>query len=259
LWISAAQYEYDWNANVAGARNLLLRAIRLNPERREVWWEYAKLECLYILKIVERRRILGLDNLPKEDVMDDTGFEGDEITLPSIAQGDLSKTDPGQEKDLLLSPLTNVATNPALNGAIIMAIYSSATESRPDDVSLMAGFYDIFERFYARLSFIISILETIKTDLENKFPGRGKTVFVQIRDHARGIDPRDVKFPSALRDMMKTANAIPSLLEKERKICVTDLLRYLESISDIEGLDENVQKVISIFMGRVSKWKDISA
>jgi len=210
---------------------------------------------------MERRRVLGLDDLPKEDVVHDTGFEGDmdEIALPSITQEELSKSnDPEKEKDLLLSPLTNVATNPALNGAVIMAVYTSAIESRPDDVVLLAGFYDVLEPFYAGLSFISSALDTVKTRLEEKFPDRGKTLFVRIRYHARGIDPTDAKFPSALREMMKTANAIPSLDVKERKVCCSDLLAYLEKISNTANLDENIQKVISIFKGRVGNWKDIS-
>src|SRR5579859_1087273 len=90
LWIMAARYEYETNVNMAGARNLLLRSLRLNPEKRELWLEYAKLECLYILKIMERRRILGLDK-PKEIMADDTdGFEADkeQIMLPTITENE---------------------------------------------------------------------------------------------------------------------------------------------------------------------------
>lgn len=261
LWILAAQHEYEHNTNITGARNLLLRSIRLNPEQRQLWHEYAKLECLYILKIMERRRILGLDTLSKEDVVDETGFDGtDEIHLPSITQEDLTTTsdESQKEKDLLLSPLTNIATNPALNGAVVMAIYASAIESRPDDILLLAGFYDVFTPFYSGLTFINSSLETVKTRLVEEFPGRGKTLFVQIRDHARGVDPTDIKFPSSLREMMKTANQIPLLPFKERKICCSDLLAYLDRISNTPNLETNLQKVVSIFKERVVKWQDVS-
>lgn len=258
LWILAAQYEYDTNYNISGARNLLLRSLRLNPEKRELWLEYAKLECLYILKIMERRRVLGLDKQEYKMVDDESGFDDqNEITLPSITQEELQKTDGPQLDPLLTSPLTNASTNPALNGAIPLAVYSSAIASQPDDISLVAGFYEIYVSFYSGLSFIDSALETVKGRLVEYFPGRGKTLLIQIKDHARGIEATDKRFPVAIREMMKTANAVPKLPLKERRECCTGLSEYLEKISKTDGLDENLQKVIEIFQGRLGKWKDI--
>lgn len=257
LWILAAQYEYDTNFNISGARNLLLRSLRLNPEKRELWLEYAKLECLYILKIMERRRILGLDKREEEVVEDTSGFEDrNEITLPTITQEELQKDGPRLDP-LLTSPLTDVSTNPALNGAIPLAVYSSAITSRPNDISLVAGFYDVFFPFYSGLSFIDSALETVRNYLEEHFGGRGKTILVQVRDQARGIGPTDKRFPGAIREMMKIANTIPELPVKERKECCSGLLQYLENVLQTNGLDENLEKVIKIFQGRVRKWQDI--
>jgi U3 small nucleolar RNA-associated protein 6 len=258
LWILAAQYEYDANYNISGARNLLLRSLRLNPEKRELWLEYAKLECLYILKIMERRRVLGLDKQEDKAVEDESGFDDqNEITLPTITQEELQKTDGPRLDPLLTSPLTNVSTNPALNGAIPLAVYSSAIASRPDDVSLVAGFYDIFLLFHSGLSFIDSALDTVKRRLTERFAGLGKTLLIQIKDHARGIEVTDKGFPAAIREMMKTANAVPKLSLKERKECCTGLSVYLDDMLKADGLDANLHKVIEIFQGRVGKWKDI--
>jgi U3 small nucleolar RNA-associated protein 6 len=231
----------------------------LNQEKRELWLEYAKLECMYILKIIERRRILGLDK-PKEEVMEDKGeFEDrDEIALPTITEEELQKTDGPRLDPLLTSPLTDISTNPALNGAIPMAVYSSAIASRPDDISLVVGFYDIFLPFYSGLPFVDSALDTVKKHLEETFPLRGKTLLIQIKDHARGIETTDKRFPSAIRTMMATASAIPSLVIKERKECCVGLSQYLEQLSHTSGLEENLQKVVKIFQGRVEKWQNMT-
>ena len=204
--------------------------------------------------------MLGLDKVSRVEVADDADFNGaDQIALPSITQEELTRSDAAeQEKDLLLSPLTNADTNPALNGAVVMAIWTSAIESRPDDIILVAGFYDVFEPFYAGLSFIDSAMVAVKECLEKRFPGRGKTLFIQIKDRARGIEPFDPRFPSALREMINTANAVPSLPSKERDICCSDLLAYLEKLSATPKLDENVQKVVSIFEGRINKWQELT-
>jgi U3 small nucleolar RNA-associated protein 6 len=256
LWILAAQYEYDNNFNITGARNLLLRSLRLNPEKRELWLEYAKLECLYISKIVERRRILGLDKAPDEIMEDETEFEDrDEITLPTITQEELQADGPRLDP-LLTSPLTDMSTNPALNGAIPMAIYSSAIASRPDDIALVAGFYETFSLFYAGLSFVDSTLENVVQHLEEKFPGRAKTLFIEIKDHARGIEATEKEFPAALGLMIKTASAVTKLPMKERKECCVALSEYLESLLQTRGLDENLRKAIGIFKARVGRWQD---
>jgi U3 small nucleolar RNA-associated protein 6 len=253
LWILAAQYEYEQNFNISGARNLLQLSLRLNPEKRKLWLEYAKLECLYILKIMERRRILGLDHT-KEEVTEDRGeFEGNEILLPTITQNELQtdvRFDP-----LLVSPLTDVTKNPALTGAIPMAVYSSAITSRFDDISLAAGFYDVFAPFHSKLSFIDSSLATVKNHLEEVFRGRGKTLVVQVKYHARGITPLDKRFPGALREMMKTASVVDTIPVREQKEFREGLKMYLEEVLQMDGLDESLEKVIKIFYERIVSLK----
>lgn len=207
---------------------------------------------------MDRRRILGLDNLGEEIIEDKTDFEKhDQISLPTISQNDLVKADV-QFDPLLTSPLTDITTNPALNGAIPLAVYSSAITSRPDDILLVAGFYDVFVSFYYGLSFIDSALEMVRKHLQETFPSRGKSLFIQIKDHARGITPMDKRFPSVIREMMKMASLIEGLAVRERKACCDGLKTYLEDLLKTDGLDESLVKVIQIFHGRVEKWQDIT-
>jgi U3 small nucleolar RNA-associated protein 6 len=230
----------------------------LNPEKRELWLEYAKLECLYISKIVERRRILGLDKT-QEIMEDDSGFEDrrDEIRLPAITQEDLQADGPRLDP-LLTSPLTDISTNPALNGAVPKAIYSSAIASRPDDITLVVGFYETFSLFHSSLSFVDSVLDTVIQHLKEKFPGRGKTLFVEIKDHGRGIEATDEEFPAALRSMIKTASAVTELPTKERKECCEALSEYLDNLLRISELDKNMYKALEIFRARVERWQVIA-
>ena len=77
---------------------------------------------------------------------------------------------------LLTWPLTDISANPALNGAVPLAVYSSAIASRPDDIALTAGLYDVFLPFYSTLSFIDSALDTVKGQLEEIFLSTGTNV-----------------------------------------------------------------------------------
>jgi U3 small nucleolar RNA-associated protein 6 len=205
---------------------------------------------------VERRRILGLDKAPDEIVEDETVFEDrDEITLPTITQEELQADGPRLDP-LLTSPLMDMSTNPALNGAIPMAIYSSAIASRPDDIALVAGFYETFSLFYSGLSFFDSALDKAVQHLKEKFPGRGKTLFIEIKDHTRGIEVMEQEFPAALGLMIKTASAVMKLPMKERKECCVALCEYMEMLLQTHRMDENLRKAIGIFKARVGRWQD---
>ena len=67
LWIHAAAWEFEENRNVTAARSLLQRGLRLNGKSRDMWREYFKMEVLFVTRLIERRRILGLDGQDKEE------------------------------------------------------------------------------------------------------------------------------------------------------------------------------------------------
>jgi hypothetical protein len=62
LWVKAAKWEWETNANVSAARALMQRGLRLNPASPLLWHEYFRLELLHLDKIVKRRKILGIHN-----------------------------------------------------------------------------------------------------------------------------------------------------------------------------------------------------
>ncbi|XP_062507486.1 U3 small nucleolar RNA-associated protein 6 homolog [Corticium candelabrum] len=61
LWISAAKAEFEVNKNISAARTVMLKALRVNPDTKQVWHEYFRLELLYVDKVLKRRQILGID------------------------------------------------------------------------------------------------------------------------------------------------------------------------------------------------------
>eukprot|EP00301_Raphidiophrys_heterophryoidea_P019826 c4671_g1_i1.p1 GENE.c4671_g1_i1~~c4671_g1_i1.p1 ORF type:complete len:669 (-),score=179.31 c4671_g1_i1:167-2173(-) len=88
LWIYAASFEFEMNLNMTAARALLQRGIRVNPTHKRIWREYMRLECLYALKLRERREILGIDHISKD-------IDGDNAADDSLAMNDdIIKVDP---------------------------------------------------------------------------------------------------------------------------------------------------------------------
>lgn len=54
LWIFAANWEFRTNTNIRNARSILQRAIRINPDERDLYVEYARLELSILAKARER-------------------------------------------------------------------------------------------------------------------------------------------------------------------------------------------------------------
>lgn len=61
LWSHAAGWELEHNRNVAAARALMQRGLRLCKADTQLWVEYFRLELLYAHTLRARRRVLGID------------------------------------------------------------------------------------------------------------------------------------------------------------------------------------------------------
>ncbi|KAG8763574.1 U3 snoRNP protein [Ceratobasidium sp. 423] len=93
LYIIAASHELDSSLSPTGARALLQRGLRINPESVELWTEYVRMELGYCEGLRRRWKTLGID--------------------PA------SQNEEGQAIDAIIS------------GAVVRAAISSATESLP--------------------------------------------------------------------------------------------------------------------------------
>jgi U3 small nucleolar RNA-associated protein 6 len=76
----AADYEMSENRNVGGARILLQRGLRLNPEKEKLWIEYFKLEVLWIIRLIEQEGILA------EEKQDELAENSEFIKLDELDQ-----------------------------------------------------------------------------------------------------------------------------------------------------------------------------
>ena len=61
LWSYAAAWEVEHNRNVAAARALTQRGLRMCKGDAQLWVEYFRLELLYAHTLRARRKVLGID------------------------------------------------------------------------------------------------------------------------------------------------------------------------------------------------------
>ena len=76
LWLLHAQWESS-QGNLDGARTVLQRALRLNPQARVLWRAFFDLEIRFIVKMMERRRRMGIISNPDARELERANAGGD--------------------------------------------------------------------------------------------------------------------------------------------------------------------------------------
>jgi U3 small nucleolar RNA-associated protein 6 len=269
LWIYAARYFMDTQADITNARSYMQRGLRFCKNSEDLWLEYAKLETIYIAKIAGRRKILGLDIDRSKQAITDEGFDADMITLPDVTAEDvnpsLSKED-GVDEDAL----QNLASAPVLTGAIPIAIFDSAMKQFNGDSALSEQFFAMFTEF-DELPCIKRILQHVLDHLQQIYPQSVHAIICGFRMQLFGIRPTSPDFPPALRDSLELLSSsiqqypdmkgrlseaairqvLPLLRATEdadepalRKVLASSLRKYARSLEEaVEGNGDNIVQV----------------
>lgn len=196
LWIYAANYTMEERGDMLEARSYLQRGLRFCEMSDHLWLEYARLELLYISKILARRRILGLDQRAEaENPPAEAKKSGDDvIALPTITAEEVGFGDSTPLADQHL--LDKLDTNPALSGAIPMAIFDAAYKKLGCEAFALA-FFDMVADF-VELPCQHAILERIleQTRAESR-PSDPAFSFRFVQQPTIGVSVHSADFPAA--------------------------------------------------------------
>ncbi|KAJ3194354.1 U3 snoRNP protein [Irineochytrium annulatum] len=263
MWILAAKWEFEENANMTAARVLLQRGIRVNAESTSLWLEYFKLELLWLAKVVERRRILfgGVGGAEKRkkarDGADEDRNEGIELSALEEEAGarksplDMDPTISASNGDLAgegamamgeqLTPLQE-----ALMGASIpRAIYKNAIKEMPNDLDFRIAFLKIAEEFG---ELAVAVLDDIYASLLSDFDAHATAMGIVAERPLSGILVTDPTYPLALRSVVK---AYEGCLEKLSTMKMWD--RYIDFVSTAhsENDEENLLLYLSTLLRKL--------
>ncbi|RPA94732.1 hypothetical protein L873DRAFT_1700554 [Choiromyces venosus 120613-1] len=240
FWIFAASCAIEDNMDITEGRSYLQRGLRFNKASRVLWVEYAKLEMVFIAKVLARRTLLGIDApMVDEYGVGEEDGEGN-IKLPQISAEDI---DPSLKKDHSLSTaaLEDIEANPALNGAIALAIFDSAIKEVPNDVRFAEDFFNVFAQF-GHLRCAAKILEHVIAYSQEVAPTAPQTLSMCVKLPLIGADPTESIFPSRLRtaisrmaEALKTAPAKTPLY--------ASFIKSMVGIATLQEVDPDIRKV----------------
>ncbi|KAL4945172.1 hypothetical protein BDV06DRAFT_48156 [Aspergillus oleicola] len=239
LWIYAAQYSIEDHADMSQARNYMQRGLRFCKSSRKLWSHYAKLELIYITKLVARQRILGLDapiEAPKQQATGDD-LDADMIMMPQLTEEDINPT--ARDENVDQAALQTLNSTPALSGAIPLAIFDSAIKTFDNDDRFGHEFFDmVFE--FEDVPCLQKILSHILDVMQESKPASPHTLICYIKFPTAGIKASSAEFPRAL------GAALSRLQEHRQKPGVAkEVISWLQSVEKTKDLDPSIQKAIA--------------
>jgi len=245
IWILAANYFMDTQADITNARSYMQRGLRFCKSSEVMWIEYAKLETIYVGKIAGRRKILGLDiDRTKKQNNDDDGDE-DMIALPQVTAEDVNpslKQDDGVDE----VALQNLASAPVLTGAIPLAIFDSAMKQFQGKPKVAESFFDMFAEF-EQLACIPRILQHVLDYLQENCPQAVETAICNFHMRLFGRDPQSAEFPPALGDALNlissTIKQFPEQAVRLSEVAVRRLLSCDRLLADADPALEKAVRV----------------
>ncbi|TVY71447.1 U3 small nucleolar RNA-associated protein [Lachnellula suecica] len=252
LWLYAARWTLQSEADMNGARDYMRRGTRFCIMSKELWIEYAKLEMIYLAKIAIRRKILGLDTAEDEDEdedqeMDDAnnepGFDtsADVIAIPEFKSNSLRpKMIEGVEVDSVArkDPMTTLA----LNGAIPLAIFDTARKQPFFSPSVAGDFFDMFATF-TQVRCLPKILQHVLDSMTESYPANPFTCNCYIKQPLVGLEPSSPKYPAALGVALDRLNESIEKT-KDRKELVKRTKLWIEPVLEVEALDPGIEAVL---------------
>lgn len=248
LWIYAAQYALDDHADMTQSRSYMQRGLRFCKSSKQLWVHYGKLELIYIAKLVARRRILGLDET--ESVPEQEGEvhnpNADMIALPKITGEDVMPAE-GDKNGVDNVALQNLASTPALSGAIPLAIFDNAMKNFNNDDRFGQEFFNMAEEFQ-EAPCLREILEHVVEVMRQTKPGSHRTHICYAKVPIAGISVNSPEFPRAL------GVSLARLREHgPDHNLAQEVIAWLIPLEKTDDLDPALQKVLAATIGSAER------
>lgn len=241
LWIYAAKYVLEDHADMTQSRSYMQRGLRFCKSSKKLWIHYAKLELIYIAKLIARQRILGLDQVIEPSTSgehDSMDPNADTIALPQLTGEDVNPS-AGDKDGVDHAALQNLNSTPALSGAIPLAIFDSAMRNFSGNDAFGHEFYDMVAEF-EDVPCLRKILGHVLDAMTEAKPASYHTLICYIKFPTAGVRVTSPEFPRALGESLGRLKEHRSDANVAREV-----VDWLRPLAQTEGLDPSLQKVLS--------------
>ncbi|KAF6827871.1 U3 small nucleolar RNA-associated protein 6 [Colletotrichum musicola] len=253
LWVFAGRRAAS-NGDMGGARGYFMRGCRFCTGEATLWIEYARCEMEWLAKMEARKasgRKRDANPLAGEVMADDDHIDlgdGDEDEDEDDA---LRLPVPGAEKKKVIDDeaKTALASNPAMDGAIPLAIFDIARKQPFFKPEAAERFFDMFAVF-TKVSSQRRIAEHVVDVMQQLDAAHPATWNCHVRLPLLGVSPDTPEFPLGLREVL--ARLGKGLDEtSDRETLRKKSLVWIELILLFKGLDEGIKTVLEHTKGKL--------
>jgi U3 small nucleolar RNA-associated protein 6 len=243
LWIYAAKYVLEEQADMTEARSYMQRGLRFCKSSKKLWLEYGKLEMIYIAKIAARRKILGLIEIKEKTddaTLDDP--DADVIPVPALTGEDINPN-LAKDDDVDQVALQNLDSTPALSGAIPIVIFDTGMKQFQNEESFGKDFYGMAAEFES-----VPCLPKILNHIVDALLQNSSSSYLSHMCHVQlavvGIPILSADFPSAFSTAL---NRLKTHLSDPRSDAMLSrgAITWLLPIFKEENLDPGLKTVCS--------------
>ncbi|KAI0379492.1 U3 small nucleolar RNA-associated protein 6-domain-containing protein [Hypomontagnella monticulosa] len=248
LWVMAGRRSAS-NGDMQAARGFFMRGSRFCTRDATVWLEYARCEMEWLKRMDSKKGNKGgaekalqeqaehSDDeirLGEEDSEDDEVDENGRLILPDPDNAPKKVFDEDTTKKL--------EGNPALDGAIPLAIFDISKKQPFFSATVAEQFFDIFASF-KDVSAQIRIVQHVLDSMTELYLNDPATCFCQIRQPLINVEINTPSYPKALREAL--AQLKSSLSTTTNKIQLAEKVRlWIEPVLASEDLDPGVRTVL---------------
>ncbi|KAJ8116631.1 hypothetical protein ONZ43_g4401 [Nemania bipapillata] len=248
LWILAGQRSAN-SGDMRTARGFFMRGSRFCTRDAALWLAYAKCEMEWLERMEARKgKKGGTEKAIQEQAEHDDdeikfGFDDSDDDIDENGRLVMPNPDAASSKkvfdDETASKLKN---NPALDGAIPLAIFDIAKKQTFFSVGVAEQFFNMFATF-TRISTQTRIIQHVLDSMNDLYPLDVCTSFCYIQQPLIGLDVNMPGYPKALKE---TLGRIKSSLATTTnvKVLSTKLKSWLEALLSSEDLDSGIRTVL---------------
>ncbi|KAI1742466.1 U3 small nucleolar RNA-associated protein 6-domain-containing protein [Xylaria scruposa] len=248
LWVLAGQRSAR-NGDMHAARGFFMRGSRFCTRDPTVWLAYAECEMEWLEKMEARKDKKGGTD---KAIQEQAEHDDDEIRLGSDDSDDDADDDgrlviPNPDNDTAKKVFDDITTsklknNPALDGAIPLAIFDVAKKQPFFNAAVAEQFFSVFAVF-TQISIQGRIIQHVLDSMNELYPNDASTAYCYIRQPSIGIDVNSPAYPKALKEILsriKTSSATTTNI----KALSIKVKSWLENLLSSQDLDSGLRTVL---------------
>ncbi|KAH7361807.1 U3 small nucleolar RNA-associated protein 6-domain-containing protein [Plectosphaerella cucumerina] len=249
LWVLAGRRAAK-NGDMGSARGFFMRGCRFCTADETLWVEYARCELEWLAKVESKKSepkrgkkvaAIAGEQVDDDDAMmftinDDEEEDADEVILPDPEQTKAAK-DVFDKKEA-----ETLENNPAMDGAIPMAIFDVARKQDFFKGDSGERFFDLFASF-SKVSVQSKLLQHVLEALQADFPQSPATWSCYIRRPLVGVSPYTADFPRGLRDVLARLEEGLAATSDAAEL-KTKMVGWADAILALADLDESIRAVL---------------